>query len=299
MQKVVIITGPTGIGKTNLSIQLAKKYCAEIINADASQFKRDLCIGTAKITSKEQQGVVHHLLNILGPTERFSIKDYQEQSRSLIDEISSRGNIPFMVGGSGLYISSAIGNYHFAETPTVNEDEYDDYTNQQLYEMLCDLDANSTNKIHKNNRRRVIRAIALAKSDVKISENNEGTETLYDTLIICLRTERSILYERINNRFDAMIKNGWVDEVKNLIVQQIDLSKITDIGYQEIGKYLANELTFQELSNIVKQKTRNYAKRQITWFNNKFKCHYLDMNYIDEQENFVKACELIDKFLIK
>jgi tRNA dimethylallyltransferase len=286
MKKVIVITGPTGVGKTNLSIALAKKFKAEIINADASQVHRDLNIGTAKIKASEMQGVKHHLLDFLKVEEDFSIKDYQDLGRQLINEIE----LPFIVGGSGLYIQALVTDYNLESKPR-QEDAYDAYTNEELYDMLLTLDQEAALKLHPNNRRRVIRYIELAKENGKVL-SVEPTY-LFDTLTICLTRNRDSLYERINERCDEMINNGWIEECEKLRNAGVNLKRVKEIGYTDLNNYLDGLFTLDETKEIIKQKTRRYAKRQMTWFRNKMNCQFVDL----DNDSFDMIHNLIEEFL--
>lgn len=300
MEKVIVITGPTGVGKTKLSIEIAKKFNCEIINCDASQFKRGLNIGTAKITTEEMDGVAHHLIDNLDISDDYSVKDYQNDARKLISSIIAKGSIPLLVGGTGLYISSTLYDYHFEESANTDENKYASFSNSELHQMLENIDKESSMKIHMNNRRRVIRAIEIAQNNsLLLSENKDGSKSLYDSLVICLNCDRDILYERINQRFDIMINDGWIDECRNLKDQGVDLEKIKDIGYSDINSYLNGTMSFEELSESVKKKTRNYAKRQLTWFRNKLKCQFVNLDYNNYISNLDKISGLINEFLNK
>lgn len=297
MEKVIVITGPTSIGKTDLSIQIAKKYNGEIINCDASGFCRGLNVGTAKITTEQMKGVKHHLIDIIDPGEDYSVKEYQHDARMLIHQIHLNNKIPFMVGGSGLYISSTIYDYHFNNTPTIDESKYADYSNSQLHKLLEEVDYQSSLVIHENNRRRVIRAIELARNDNAISQNKDGKIPVFDALVICLNCERELLYDRINKRFEVMINDGWIEECRNLIAQNVNLDNIKDIGYKEIKQFINDEISYEQMSEEVKKKTRNYAKRQMTWFRNKLECHFVNMDYNDLEQTFNQIDILISEFL--
>ena len=286
MKKVVVITGPTGVGKTSLSIKLAQIFGAEIINADASQFRRGLNVGTAKITIDEMQGVKHHLINILAPEDSFSIKDYQAMGRELIIKIDK----PFIVGGSGLYIQALITNYELEDTPERDEEKFSQYSNEELHKLLQSLDYEASIKIHPNNRRRVIRYLEIAQTKGLVTPVQR--DYLYDALVICLTRPREILYQRINERFDVMIANGWVDECRELINQGVNLANVKDIGYAEINSYLNGAIPFEDIKELIKQKTRHYAKRQMTWFRNKMDCHFIDL----ENDNTGYIINLISNF---
>ncbi|HHU55640.1 MAG TPA: tRNA (adenosine(37)-N6)-dimethylallyltransferase MiaA [Acholeplasmataceae bacterium] len=282
MKKIIVLTGPTGVGKTNISISLAKHFNSEIINADASQIYRYLDIGTAKITPEEMQGVKHHLLDICDPHEPFSIKEYQDLGRKLINEI----DIPFIVGGSGLYIQALITDYDLSAKPRSN-DEYPNLSNEQLHQLLEYLDPEAASKIHPNNRRRVLRYIEIAKEKGKVKPKKP--KLLYDALTICFVRNRKSLYNRINFRCDEMIKNGWIDECIKLRELGYDLHRLKDIGYRHIGDYLDKKIDFDEMVEKIKKDQRRYAKRQMTWFRNKMDCIFIDLDTstIDEVINII------------
>lgn len=298
INKVIVLTGPTAIGKTNISLDIAKIYNCEIINADASQFRRGLNIGTAKIDLKNTS-IPHHLIDIIDINDQFSIKDYQNLARMKINKLHIEGKLPLLVGGSGLYINATIGNYELdnKERDYLEEEKYSNYSNLELHNILIQLDYESSKKIHPNNRRRVYRAIQAAEEGSKISNLKSGNEIIYDSLIICLNTDRNILYERINSRFDLMIEAGWLDEVKQLKSKNINLDNIKDIGYKELNQYLDNMITFSEAKEIIQKKTRNYAKRQITWFKNKMNCEFINIDYDNYEATLIEIRKLIDSFL--
>jgi len=296
--KVVVITGPTGVGKTELSLKLCKLFNGEIINADASQFKKDLNIGTAKIDLKNTS-IKHHLVDIIDCDQFYSISDFQNEGRKIIKDIHLRNKIPFLVGGSGLYINSLLFDYNL-DSPkhsTNDENYYEQYSNEQLHDILKEVDYDASLKIHLNNRRRVIRAIELAKSGNKISENNYGNMSLYDHLIICLNTDREVLYNRINTRVIQMLNHGWLEECKKIMNSTYDISRIKDIGYQEIFSFLRNEITKNEMIEIISKKTRNYAKRQLTWMRNKMNCIFIDIDYENIDNTLEQISSIIRKYL--
>jgi tRNA dimethylallyltransferase len=300
VKKVVVLTGPTAVGKTAFSLSIAKYLGTEIINTDASQFRKGLDIGTAKIDLKETD-VPHHLIDFLDPEAEFSIKDFQDLARKKIAELHSLGMIPLLVGGSGLYINAALGDYKL-DSPGRNldfEKKYAGYSNAELHGLLARLDPPAAEKIHPNNRRRVLRALELAEAGERISENLSGRKLLYDALVICLVTDRATLYERINRRVGEMIKNGWLDEIRTLLAKGIDFSKIKDIGYKELAEYVVNGGDLELVLDDIRKKTRNYAKRQMTWFKNQMACVFVEVDYDNPQvtENRIKG--LIAGFLPK
>lgn len=298
MKKVIVLTGPTAVGKTALSLNIAKFLKTEIINCDASQFRKGLDIGTAKI-NLEEIDVKHHLIDFLETEAEFSIKDFQDIARKKVSEMHARGLIPLLVGGSGLYINAALADYKLT-APGRNlefEKKYQDFDDQNLHDLLARLDPASAEKIHPHNRRRVLRALEVALSGEKISENQSRTHLLYDALIVCLVTDREILYERINQRVTEMINAGWLDEVKTLLDRGVDFRKIKDIGYKELAEYLQKGGSLDDILDEIRQKTRNYAKRQMTWFKNKMKCSFVEVNYQNPEKTERQIMALISDFL--
>ncbi|MDD4388544.1 MAG: tRNA (adenosine(37)-N6)-dimethylallyltransferase MiaA [Bacilli bacterium] len=296
--KVIVITGPTAGGKTALSLQLATRYNGEIINADASQIRRDLEIGTAKIDWRNQK-IKHHLFDLLGPEDPFSIRDYQKMARNLIKNLTLCGKIPFFVGGSGLYINAALGNYDLSipgRSPLFDR-QFDHLGNEDLHKILTKEDPLAAAVIHVNNRRRVLRAISAARAGKKISENLKGRDALYQSLILCLICDREILYSRINERVDLMFDQGWVEEVQTLIEKGVNLQNIKEIGYREIALYLAGEMSLSDVKTLIKTKTRRYSKRQSTWFRNQMDCTYLPVDFADFQTTVRNAEVIVDGFL--
>ncbi|HHX78851.1 MAG TPA: tRNA (adenosine(37)-N6)-dimethylallyltransferase MiaA [Acholeplasmataceae bacterium] len=294
--KIIIIMGPTAVGKTNISNICAKHFSGEIINTDASSFKKNLDIGTAK-PSKNEMLVKHHFVDFLEPIEDFSIKDFQELARNKINELSMENKNIFLVGGSGLYINSLIMNYQFSKIKMDKRDSYLDLSNEQVHKILEKLDFEASQKIHCNNRRRVLRAIKIAnEGKLKISENITD-EYLYEYLPIFLNTDRNILYKRINNRVEEMLNNGWIDEVIQLKKNKIDISKIREIGYNEVSEYIDENISYNEMKEIISKKTRNYAKRQITWFKNKIDSIEILIDYENVDLTITKINSLIDDFL--
>lgn len=297
-EKVIVITGPTGVGKTDISLKLCEMFNGEVINSDASQFKRELNVGTAKI-DLTKTNIVHHLIDVINYDEMYSINDFQLNARKIITSINDEGKIPFLVGGSGLYINACLNDYDL-ECPKRNEDiesKYYGFTNEDLHKVLEELDYETSKLIHANNRRRVLRAIELAENGKSISENQNGSKALYDSLVICINTDRDTLYERINKRVLVMLENGWIDECKYLLENKKDVSKIKDIGYQEVFDYLRGNISKEEMIEVISKKTRNYAKRQLTWMRNKMNCVFVLMDYENPQKTLDEITELINDYL--
>ena len=296
---LIVITGPTAVGKTKLSVELAKKLNGEIINADSTQVYRTMDIATAKATKEEQDGVIHHLLDIKNIDELYTVFDYQKDCRTKIEQITKKNKLPIIVGGSGLYIKSALYDYKFEEESKTYT-EYENQTTEELYKKLKEIDINTD--IHPNNRKRIIRSLNyFEQTNLKLSEKQKTNKLLYDVLFIGLTTDREILYDRINKRVDIMIKNGLIEEAKNIYDSNIrSKAVLTPIGYKELFDYFDNKYTLEESIELIKQKSRRYAKRQYTWFNNQMdvKWFNVDFNNFNNTINEVYSyiTEHIDKY---
>lgn len=298
---VIAIVGPTAVGKTALSIELAKAIDGEIINGDSMQVYKDLNIGTAKITPEEMEGIPHHLLDIKEPTESFSVADYQKLVRAKIDEIKAKGKFPIIIGGTGLYIQSVLFDYRFTEEKidqTIRENYYKELAEigpEAMHQKLVSIDPKTAATIHPNNTRRVIRALEMAEySGVQKSDENQhlGDQALYKHRIIGLNMERELLYNRINKRVDVMMEKGLLEEVKGLYDREIrDAQSIKAIGYKEIYAYLDGKVTLEDAIDQLKQNSRRYAKRQLTYFRNK-----MNIEWYDAQLGTIK---IIDNILQK
>lgn len=299
--KVICIVGPTASGKTGLGIELAKKINGEVISADSMQIYRNLNVGTAKVTEEEAQGIKHHIIDVCDVNEKFSVADFKAMCYDKIEEIISQGKTPIIVGGTGLYVSSVVDNMNFEEIEidleyrkkleNLAKEKGSDY----LYNMLLEIDPQSTKDIHKNNVKRVIRALEIAKNSSKLKSKHMEEETIrkntedskYDFSVFCIEWPRELLYDRINQRVDIMARDGLVDEAKYVYELKLDseCTCMQAIGYKEFFPYFEGEKTLDECIEKLKQETRKYAKRQMTWFNNKLSCIYL--NGQDDKENMV------------
>jgi tRNA dimethylallyltransferase len=291
MKKVIIITGPTAVGKTKLSIKLAHLLKTEIISGDAYQIYRNMNIGTAKPTMAEREGIIHHLMDIIDPSESYSVADYQAQVRSKINDLTSRNLIPLIVGGSGLYIDSVIFDYQF-NAPSRNqeiESRFSGLDNESLHQHLASLDAEAARNIHPNNRKRVLRAIELADSGYNYHHNKDRTKRLYQALIFFLNDDRTTLYHQINARVDEMMKQGLLEEAEKIFHQPLSIQAAKTMGYQELFPYFKGEITLEEAVDQIKKNTRRYAKRQLTWFRNRDDVIQVMINRenFDETINFV------------
>lgn len=298
--KVIVIAGPTGSGKTEFSLMLAKDVDGEIINCDASQMKKDLNIGTAKI-DLTKTNIKHYLIDFLAADENYSIRDFQTKAREVISTINSSKKVPIIVGGTGLYINALLYNYNLNDTgrdPDF-EKKYNDISNHELHLLLEKENKELAKEIHENNRRRVLRALEKCQSNSNEVHFEKNTDMLYNAKIFCLCPKRCDLYERINLRVEKMLDAGWIDECKKLQASNYDISKIKDIGYHEIFEFLNGNLSENDMKEIIKQKTRNYAKRQITWFKNKLKCQWVEVDYNDISSAYKVIYEESKKFLEK
>ena len=276
-----IVCGPTGSGKTSVAKSLADFYHAPIINADAFQIYQDMNIGTAKIDKDDPYYKIHYLLDIKKPSESFSVMEYQKLFRKTVSELSKKYKNIIVCGGTGLYIRASIYDYVFKEEQEVDTSDLEEMDNDELYELLMRLDPESTKTIHKNNRKRVIRAIAFKRSEgISKSENISSQEhkLIYDEIkILMLNPDREILYDNINKRVETMFEKGLVNEVKQLInkYQLLNTAKAA-IGYKEVIDYLNGEMSLEECKELIKKRTRNYAKRQVTFFKNQFELEMFD-----------------------
>ena len=300
-KKCIVIVGPTGVGKTRLSIFLAKKLNSQIISADSMQIYKYMDIGTAKVEPKYQKEIKHHLIDIVEPNENFNVEQFQSLCIDKIEEISAKNKIPIIVGGTGLYINSITNKLEFN---TVKSDEKLRYEleniaesqgNQKLHEMLEDIDAESASKIHKNNVRRVIRAIEVYNlTGHKFSEINDKFDHYnddYDFYIIGLNDDRHILYERINQRVDEMIDEGFMAECKYIYEMTDEKSQsIQAIGYREAFMYLNNQISYKDMISLMKKNSRKYAKRQLTWFRQDERIHWMNLEDFNKFEDIEQIC---------
>lgn len=290
---VIVITGPTGVGKTKLSIELAKKMNGEIINADSTQIFKGLDIATAKVTNEEKENIHHHLIDIKEISEDYTVYDYQKDARKKIDEIIKKNKTPIIVGGTGLYIKAALYDYKFNEEK--NKLTYDNIETNELYKELLKVDEKTN--IHPNNRKRIIRALNYYNENNEPLSSKEKTDKLlYDTLFIGLTTNRANLYEKINKRVDKMIDEGLLEEAKKIYETNIRTKAVlTPIGYKELFPYFENKQTLEEAIDKIKQKSRNYAKRQYTWFNHQLNIKWFDVDYDNFEKTIKEVYEYIEK----
>lgn len=289
MNKVVVIVGPTASGKSAVAIELAKLINAEVISADSMQVYRGMDIGTAKVTEREAQGVPHHLIDIVDPTEPFSVAEYQRLARQAIEDISTRGKLPIVAGGTGLYIRAVIDKFEFPEGDVVSpvREELQERARLEgaevLYQELINKDPEAAKIVHPKNVRRVIRALeAIELTGRPFSEFHrewQKRESIYNVRMFGLNMDRQLLYERINRRVDQMIESGLLSEAQKLVDAGYEkfLTSQQAIGYKELIGYLNGEMTLDEAVDLLKTRTRQYAKRQLTWFKADPRIEWLDV----------------------
>lgn len=305
---IIAIVGPTASGKTELGVALAKAIDGEVISGDSMQVYQGMDIGTAKVTPDEMNGIPHHLIDILKPDETYSAYDFQQQAQQLITDITARGKVPIIVGGTGLYIQSVIYDYQFDDETISPETEQrvaeqmaelKSYTNEALHDYLGTFDPNSQREIHPNNRKRVERAISYYLSTKKVLSNRKKSTQLtenYDTLLVGIEMSRDTLYSRINSRVDMMLSHGLLDEVQELIELGYEsCQSMQAIGYKEMIPVIKNEMPLDEAITLLKQHSRNYAKRQMTWFTNKLNVHWLDREKMSLTSMLSELKPLINK----
>ena len=296
---LIILTGPTAVGKTDLSIQLAKAVDAEIVSADSMQIYKYMDIGSAKVTEEEMQGVKHYLVDEIEPDMPFSVSEYKRMAEEYIDEISSRGKNVIVTGGTGLYLNSLIFDMDFGKSDANQElreelnKELEENGPAYMYEKLVSLDKEASERIHPNNTKRVIRAIEVAMSGEKMNDFSKDLRynKKYRPIIIVLNRDRQALYDRINLRVDIMLKNGLIEEVKGLLEKGYtkDMISMQGIGYKEIIKYFDGEYTLDEAIEIIKRDSRRYAKRQLTWFRRYEDAKWFEIDKFDSAEELKDA----------
>ncbi|MGK0467113.1 tRNA (adenosine(37)-N6)-dimethylallyltransferase MiaA [Clostridium sp.] len=314
MKELFILAGPTGVGKTEISIKLAGRLNGEIISSDSMQIYKCMDIGSAKISKEEMCGITHHLVDIIEPSVDFSVAEFKERAESAIEEMQGRNKLPMLVGGTGFYINSLIYNYSFADTN--KDEEYREYLtrlanskgNEYVHSLLSGIDEQSYNKLYPNDLKRVIRALEVYKVSGKpMSEFAKEQDTLdipYNVHYFVLNMDRQKLYSRINKRVDVMMENNLVDEVIKLkeMGYNSDMQSMKGIGYKEILYYLNNEISLVEAIEMIKKGSRNYAKRQLTWFRKDQRVNWINsddfknndeiVEYIVGLLSSIKSCEL-------
>lgn len=295
--KVIAIVGPTAVGKASLSIELAKQFNGEIISGDSMQVYRGLDIGTAKVTAEEMEGIPHHLIDVRDVDKSYSAADFQKAARKAIQEISDRGKLPIIVGGTGLYIQSLLWDYKLGNEGELEDDslraKYEAFAeengNLALWEKLQLTDPLAAEKIHCNNRKKMIRALEVFElTGHSILEPKEQPKELYDSFLIGLNTDRSILYQRINQRVDLMVEQGLLAEAKNL-AKNPTVQAGQGIGYKEFFPYLSGGSSLEAALEEVKLHSRRYAKRQLTWFRNRMSVRWYDLIQQPEKIDEIKT----------
>ncbi|QPI66465.1 tRNA (adenosine(37)-N6)-dimethylallyltransferase MiaA [Exiguobacterium sp. PBE] len=305
---VVVIVGPTAVGKTKTGIELAKAFDGEIVSGDSVQVYRGMDIGSAKVTKEEAEGIPHHLIDICDPDDAMSVAMFQQLARTAIDDIYARGKLPIIVGGTGLYIRSILYDYEFVEQP-VDEalraelERFAEVKGREaLHQRLVQLDPERAATIHPNNVRRVLRALEVAmQGDTQTTDSTPSEH--YDYRLFVLHADREILYDRINQRVDAMMEAGLVEEVKRLLAQGYrDTQAMRAIGYKEMIPFIDGKMSKEKATDLLKQHTRQFAKRQLTWFRHQFDGIWVDMgrksfelsykNIYDDVEGFFRKFRL-------
>ncbi|MDR6549635.1 tRNA dimethylallyltransferase [Paenibacillus qinlingensis] len=303
--KLLVLLGPTAVGKTKLSLEIAQRFNCEIISGDSMQVYRGMDIGTAKASEAEQQIVPHHLIDIHDPSYSFSAAEFQERVKGLIHDIHSRGKLPFIVGGTGLYIESVCYDYRFTDVSMDEEfrQAQEAFANthgeEALHAKLREIDPESAERLHANDRRRVIRALEIfhiSGETMTAHLASQKKESPYELCIIGLTMDRALLYQRIEERIDVMIGEGLVEEVQALLSAGTPKSAISmqALGYKEIVSYLEHELSFEDAVTLLKRDTRRFAKRQLSWFR-----HMKDIDWVDVTDiaNFSAHFEMISDIL--
>lgn len=310
---VALIVGPTGVGKTEISVKIAKELRTEIISCDSMQIYKHMDIGTAKVTQKEADGVVHHMIDIAEPTVNYSVCDYVKEATLIISDMAKRGKLPLAVGGTGLYADSLTGRMSFEENASSDEAYRRELFAlaekngaEFIHDMLKEVDEKSALAIHANNVKRVVRALEYFKvTGVPISVHNEESKKIpapYETCKIGFVRNRENLYRRIDRRVDIMLSEGLVDEVKRLVAMGCNKShtSMQALGYKEVIDYLEGSLSYEEMTELIKRDSRRYAKRQLTWFRRDESIHWINLDEEDSPDDTSKKCaDIIRKELLK
>lgn len=304
-ENLVVILGPTAVGKTALSLQLAKDFNAEIISGDSMQVYRGMDIGTAKVSEEERTRIPHYLIDIHDPDHDFSVAEFQERATRLITDINQRGKLPMIVGGTGLYIESVTHRFRFAEA---GQDESirlkfqrfaDEFGNEALLQKLADIDPETARRLHPNDRKRIIRALEIYHLTGEPMSRFQQKEKIspYHLLMIGLTMEREQLYQRINQRVDQMIEEGLVEEVRRLLAEGYEpsLTSMQGLGYKELVPYITGEdPSLEHAVELIKKRTRNFAKRQLSWFRRMKEIHWFDLS---QRENWQDVVENIRRLM--
>ena len=286
--KVIVIIGPTAVGKTSLSIEIAKRFNGEIISGDSQQVYKKLDIGTAKITPEEQEGIPHYLIDVREVSEAYSAFDFVKEAETAIKTIVAKGKIPIIVGGTGLYIQSLLEGYHLGGSASREDilayrSELDTLIDEELFSKIAKLGLT----IPQMNRRRAMRTLEIAH----LGKDLENKQPDYESLLVCLNDDRKVLYERINQRVDLMLKAGLLEEAKWLYDNYPHVQASKGIGYKELFPYFAGELALEEAINKLKQNTRRFAKRQLTWFRNRMNATFYQVSDPNVKERIMQDIE--------
>ncbi|WP_084054277.1 tRNA (adenosine(37)-N6)-dimethylallyltransferase MiaA [Desulfonispora thiosulfatigenes] len=303
MLPLFVLVGPTAIGKTSLSIKLAKELKGEIVSADSMQVYRNLDIGTAKVTKNEMEDIPHYLIDIIDPTENFSVADFQSLAKEKIAEIASREVLPMLVGGTGLYVNSIVSEYNFTDigdTEDIRRDLWkiaEDKGNEELIEKLKVLDPISAEKIHPNDSKRIIRALEVYYASGKPISSYQNNTSNYDLNFIGLHMDREKLYERINLRVDLMLEAGWLDELKNLLASGVpaNVQALQGLGYKQLLMHLNGDISYEKAIELIKRETRRFAKRQITWFKRDERIKWINVDDKNEAQILAEILSYIEK----
>ena len=286
---IIVITGPTAVGKTKLSIELAKKYNAEIINYDSVQIYKEMDIASAKVTKEEAEGIPHHLISIKNYDEDYSVYDYQIDARNKIKELEQQGKNIIFVGGTGLYVKAVLYDYKFNKEEKNND--YEKLSKEELYSRIIKIDKDI--EVDKDNKRRLIRTLINLEND---NISYDGDKLLYDNVyFIGLETDRELLYDRINKRVDIMLKNGLEEEAKYFYNKERTKAILTPIGYKELFKYFDGDISKEEAIDKIKQNSRHYAKRQFTFFKNKMDIKWFNVDFNNFDNTIKEVEEYIEK----
>jgi len=309
-QKIIAIVGPTAVGKTDFGIEIAQKFSGEVISGDSMQIYKQLDIGTAKATPEEMDGIPHHLIDFKDVEDSYDVSDFQKDAKNKISEIGKRNRLPIIVGGSGLYVESLLYPMSYSQDAEPNQglrDELEQFANDQgneaLWKRLEEIDPTAASKIHPNNVRRVVRALEVyhetGKPYSSFQKEKKNKESVYNPLIIALNTDRQLLYERINQRVDEMMEAGLLEEARVLWQQlghETEAQSTRGIGYKELFSYFNDDITLEEAKRLIKRNSRHFAKRQLTWFKNRFNdVHWYD--FVQNPKEKEDSLELIQNFL--
>jgi tRNA dimethylallyltransferase len=291
VKKVLVIAGVTGVGKSKLGVTMAKLFNGEIISGDSVAVYKELTVGSAKISKDEMEGIAHYGMNVLTLEKEYNVRDFQEYARQKIDEIVSRGKLPIVVGGSGLYIRALLYDYVFHSEKTLDMSWTETLTNAELHEQLKAADPIQAEIIHENNRKRVIRALSIIRSTQQSKSellSQQSQSMIYDAMVFACTMPREMLYDRLNQRVDHMVHDGLLDEVE-LAASKAGWNHpaMMAIGYKEFKEYFEGKISLDDAVALVQRNTRRFAKRQMTWFKHQMPCRWLDMSLESDVESAI------------